>query len=83
MQDAAIVREVHTFGDQLPIGAAPDGTGQHQGFGKRLMARAEEIVRENYPGISKLAVISGVGVRGYYRKLGYELIDEYMVKGLV
>jgi elongator complex protein 3 len=43
------------------------------GFGKRLIARAEEIIREKYPEIEKIAVIAGVGVRGYYEKLGYTL----------
>jgi elongator complex protein 3 len=76
----AIIREVHTFGDQLAVGEAPNGTGQHMGFGKRLVARAEEIVREKFPGIEGVAAISGVGVRGYYAKLGYARAGEYMVK---
>jgi len=56
------------------------------GFGKKLIARAEEIVREQYMTewnmIQRIAVIAGVGVREYYRKLGYSLEDEYMVKYL-
>ncbi len=59
-----------------------DGSGQHMGFGKRLMAQAELIIRENYPAITKLAVIAGTGVRPYYRKLGYDLVETYMVKYL-
>ncbi|MDD5376673.1 MAG: radical SAM protein [Candidatus Gracilibacteria bacterium] len=82
LENAAIIREIHTFGDQLRIGEKPDGSGQHMGFGKRLIERAEKIIRENHPEIGKMAVIAGVGVRGYYEKLGYSLEGEYMVKDL-
>lgn len=54
---------------------------QHQGLGKQLMAEAEKIARQEF-GAKKMAVISGVGVREYYRKLGYKLKKEYMVKVL-
>ncbi|GAB0175348.1 MAG: tRNA uridine(34) 5-carboxymethylaminomethyl modification radical SAM/GNAT enzyme Elp3 [Candidatus Altimarinota bacterium] len=80
LEGAAIVRELHVFGDQLSIGGSPDGSGQHMGFGKKLMRRAEEIVQSKYPEISKLAVIAGVGVRKYYEKLGYFHEEEYMIK---
>ena len=53
---------------------------QHKGLGKLLMKKAEEIARTE--GMKKIAVISGVGVREYYRKLGYKLDGSYMVKGL-
>ena len=45
-----------------------------------MIAEAEKIIREKYPTIEKMAVISGVGVRGYYEKRGYVLDGEYMVK---
>jgi elongator complex protein 3 len=77
---AAIVREVHVFGDQLPIGSPGDGSGQHMWFWKKLMERAEEIVQMNYPTVTRIAVIAGVWVRKYYEKIGYSLVDEYMVK---
>ena len=82
LEDCAIVRELHTFGDQLKIGEKADGTGQHMGFGKKLMAKAEQIILTNHPEVKKIAVIAGVGVRGYYAKLGYELEGEYMIKEL-
>ncbi len=82
MENAAIIREIHTFGDQLRVGEMSDGSGQHMGFGRRLVEKAEEIVRENYPEIKKIAVIAGVGVRGYYEKLGFVLEGEYMIKHL-
>jgi elongator complex protein 3 len=68
----AIVREIHTFGDQLSIGEKWSTFGQHIGFGKRLMEKAEEIAKEKY-GIEKMAVIAWVGVRKYYEKRGYVL----------
>ena len=53
---------------------------QHKGLGKKLMACAEQIASRR--GYESLSVISGVGVRGYYEKLGYELEGTYMVKDL-
>lgn len=58
LKNAAIIREIHTFGDQLRIGEKSDGSGQHMGFGKRLIAQAEEIIKKNYPNIEKIAVIA-------------------------
>ena len=80
LQDASIIREVHTFGIEENIGQRKENS-QHKGLGKRLLEEAEKISREM--GIKKIAVIAGVGVRGYYEKLGYRLEGEYMVKGLV
>lgn len=83
LQDSAIVREIHTYGEQLPIWVTGDPlASQHRGFGKKLIQKAEEIVREKYPDIQKVAIIAGIGVREYFRKLGYELEEEYMVKYL-
>ncbi|MDD4151547.1 MAG: tRNA uridine(34) 5-carboxymethylaminomethyl modification radical SAM/GNAT enzyme Elp3 [Candidatus Gracilibacteria bacterium] len=77
---AALIREIHTFGDQLSIGEVGSTFGQHLGFGKKLIEKAEAIAIEN--GYEKMAVIAGVGVRGYYEKRGYHLEGEYMVKKL-
>ena len=79
LKDAALVRELHTYGQMKRVHEKGDQS-QHVGLGKRLMERAEEIARESR--YKKIAVISGVGVRGYYRKLGYELEGTYMVKYL-
>jgi elongator complex protein 3 len=54
---------------------------QHIGLGKKLVLEAERVAREEF-GAEKIAVISGVGVRNYYRKLGYRLKDTYMIKSL-
>ncbi len=78
LQSAALIRELHVYGELVPVGK--NKKIQHTGLGKKLMAEAEKIALEN--GYKKIAVISGIGVRGYYRKLGYRLKDSYMVKRL-
>jgi len=79
LKDAALVRELHTYG-QMKHFDEKGTQSQHLGLGRRLMEEAENIARG--AGYAKVAVISGVGVRGYYRKLGYELEGTYMVKYL-
>lgn len=76
----AYIRELHTYGQSLIIGQKQNQAVQHQGLGKKLVKQAEKICWGNK--IDKLAVISGIGVRDYYRKLGYELKNGYMVKKL-
>ncbi len=80
LRRAAIVREVHVYGQSLEVGADQSGAAQHIGLGTRLMLEAEAIARRS--GFGRLAVISALGTRGYYRKLGYELGETYMVKRL-
>lgn len=77
---AAIIREIHTFWDQLSVWEAGTTFWQHLGFGKKLIEKAEEIAKEN--GYKKMAVIAGVWVRQYYEKRWYHLEWEYMVKEL-
>jgi elongator complex protein 3 len=76
----AYIRELHTYGKLLNIGVKDDSQSQHKGLGKKLLEKAETIAQEK--GVEKLAVISGVGVRDYYRKWGYELENTYMIKNL-
>ncbi|MEK9132448.1 MAG: GNAT family N-acetyltransferase, partial [Patescibacteria group bacterium] len=80
LEGAALMRELHTYGAQVPISEHDEMASQHMGFGKKLVAKAEEIARKN--GYKKMAVISGVGIRPYYAKLGYELEGTYMTKKL-
>jgi len=76
-RSSAIIREIHVYGQALKLGIKGK-LGQHSGFGKWLMSEAERVVGES--GSKKLSVISGVGVREYYKKLGYKLEGTYMVK---
>ncbi|MGV8128157.1 MAG: tRNA uridine(34) 5-carboxymethylaminomethyl modification radical SAM/GNAT enzyme Elp3 [Methanothrix sp.] len=76
---AARVRELHVYGPMLPIGSRKEGW-QHRGFGERLVEGAEAMARE--AGYRRLEITSGIGARGYYRRLGYDLSGPYMAKDL-
>jgi len=76
----AIIRELHVYGSAIGLGDDDVSSSQHKGFGTKLLAKAEEIVKEN--NYDKLLVISGVGVRAYYEKFGYQLDGPYMSKQL-
>ena len=78
-KDSCIVRELHVYGFASPI-SSNEGNAQHRGLGKKLMKKAEEIALKNNK--KKVVVISGVGVRAYYEKLGYYLQGPYVVKDL-
>ena len=78
LKNAAIIREVHVYGQSLEVGTEQEGMAQHAGIGKALIAHAERIAKEN--GYQKLAVIAAVGTRAYYANRGFELGDLYMVK---
>ncbi len=79
LQNAALIRELHTFGQALPIKKGLKKI-QHQGLGKKLLKKAEKITKAK--GVKKIAVIAGIGTREYYRKLDYKLKSTYMVKSL-
>ncbi|MDX9970957.1 MAG: tRNA uridine(34) 5-carboxymethylaminomethyl modification radical SAM/GNAT enzyme Elp3 [Candidatus Gracilibacteria bacterium] len=79
LEGAMIIREVHVYGTQIPVGKK-SGEKQHQGFGSRLIVEAEKICINN--GFKRLAIIAGIGTREYYAKRGYQLRGTYMVKDL-
>ncbi|KAJ8734281.1 hypothetical protein PYW07_014832 [Mythimna separata] len=81
-KQCSIVRELHVYGSVVPVNARDPTKFQHQGFGMLLMEEAERIAKEEH-GSDKIAVISGVGTRNYYAKIGYHLEGPYMVKMLV
>ncbi len=81
LKNAALIREVHTYGKMTQIDKKNNVGPQHIGLGKKLLLEAERIAKEEY-GLKKIVVISGVGVRNYYRKAGYKLKDTYLVKKL-
>lgn len=82
------VRELHVYGTEIPVDeeadvSLPESTStsaQHEGIGKALMQEAERIAKEQ--GCKQIAVISGVGAREYYRRLGYSLQGPYMVRAI-
>lgn len=78
----AMIREIHVYGTLKSVGTDGAQAGaQHLGIGRRLLADAEQLARE--AGFEKMAVISGIGVRGYYQKNGYDLRGTYMMKDLM
>ncbi len=78
---SSIIRELHVYGTAVAVSARDPVRFQHQGFGMLLMEEAERIAIEEH-GSQKLLVISGVGTRHYYRKMGFELDGPYMSKML-
>ena len=80
--DLAMVRELHVFGSEVPLGKRSIGAAQHRGLGAEMLKEAERIARDEFQA-RKIAVISGVGAREYFRsECGYELDGDYMVKEL-
>ncbi len=79
----SIIREIHVYGPLVPVGERPNEGAQHRGFGKWLMEEAERIAVEEFDS-KKMLVISGVGARNYFRKLGYERLKGsfYVTKNL-
>ncbi len=78
----AIVRELHVYGPLVKVNAKPKiGEWQHKGYGKRLMKKAEQIAMEQF-NCNKVVVISGIGVKEYYFKLGYKRDGPYVSKKL-
>jgi ELP3 family radical SAM enzyme/protein acetyltransferase len=83
----ALIRELHVYGALQIVGQAhtqvqahAHAQAQHSGIGRRLLSMAEAVAQRE--GYMRCAVISGVGVRGYYQKHGYNYADTYMVKDL-
>jgi elongator complex protein 3 len=75
-----MIRELHVYGKTLNLGEKSNASSQHHGLGKWLMGEAESICKKNK--CKKISVISGVGVREYYKSLGYHLHGTYMEKEL-
>jgi len=73
------VRELKVVGRLVPIHEAPGGRWQHRGLGRGLLLEAERVAREDFR-VRRMRITSGVGVRGYYRRMGYRLEPPYMVR---
>jgi elongator complex protein 3 len=80
LDEAALIREVHVYGQSLPVGAEKAGAAQHAGLGTRLLEEAESLAKVN--GFKRMAVISAVGTREYYLERGFERGELYLVKDL-
>jgi elongator complex protein 3 len=77
-EKGAIIRELHVYGPSLKLGEKKIKAIQHKGLGEWLINEAEKIVRDSK--VNELKIISGIGVREYYKKFKYKLKDCYMIK---
>ncbi len=80
LEGAALIREVHVYGQSLPVGAEQTGAAQHSGLGTRLLQEAARLARKR--GFARLVVISAIGTRGYYLERGFQRGTWYLVKPL-
>ncbi|HZQ07314.1 MAG TPA: tRNA uridine(34) 5-carboxymethylaminomethyl modification radical SAM/GNAT enzyme Elp3 [Anaerolineae bacterium] len=80
IRGCAMVRELHIYGPALELGAVNHGEAQHAGLGRKLAEHAMQIARG--AGFKRMAVISAIGTREYYRKLGFELGELYVTRSL-
>jgi elongator complex protein 3 len=81
LDGAALIREVHVYGQSLPVGSEQPGAAQHIGLGTRLLEHAAEIARGQ--GFQRLAVIAAVGTRLYYESRGFHRGQLYLIKDLI
>ncbi|NYB52259.1 MAG: tRNA uridine(34) 5-carboxymethylaminomethyl modification radical SAM/GNAT enzyme Elp3 [Methanobacteriaceae archaeon] len=81
-ENTALIRELHVYGPMMPLGERSEELWQHKGYGEELIKKAELISAEEYDK-KEILITSGIGVRNYYRKFGYERKGPYMAKKLV
>ena len=80
IQNSSMIREVHIYGKSTEVGKKEHKNTQHQGLGKTLIQRAEEVSK--FHNFDKISVISAIGTREYYQKNGFDLKTLYQVKNL-
>jgi elongator complex protein 3 len=78
LRGAAVIREVHVYGQSLAVGEEQRGAAQHIGLGTRLLDEAARLAQAK--GFSRLAVIAAVGTRRYYAGRGFRMGTHYMVR---
>ncbi|HZW04557.1 MAG TPA: tRNA uridine(34) 5-carboxymethylaminomethyl modification radical SAM/GNAT enzyme Elp3, partial [Anaerolineaceae bacterium] len=78
LDGAALIREVHVYGQSLPVGSDQAGAAQHVGLGTALLAEADRVARAH--GFARLAVIAAIGTRPYYEARGFRRGELYLVK---
>ena len=81
MEGSSIIREIKVLGNVVPVGQRTGEGFQHRGIGRSLLEEAEKISRDEW-NMERILVISGIGVREYFRKFGYERVGPYMGKKL-
>lgn len=81
IMNSAVVRELHIYGKMTPVGRRAEDAWQHRGWGRVLLSEAERISSERY-GMNKLVILSALGTKEYYRRLGYSPEGVYMSKRL-
>ncbi len=77
----ALIREIHIYGPQVPVGKHRLTAWQHKGYGAQLIQTAENVAQNEYD-LGRLNVISALGTRNYFRQLGYHINGPYMTKSL-
>lgn len=80
LEDVAIIREVHVYGQAVGVGQKQAGKAQHLGLGSLLLERAKTLAKQH--NFDKLAVISAIGTREYYQKRGFTHGDLYQIADL-
>jgi elongator complex protein 3 len=80
-ENSALIRELHIYGQTVPIGSTIAKAWQHKGFGNNLLKESERIAREEFD-MKKMIVISGIGTRKYYEKFGYKKDGPFVSKVL-
>ena len=80
LKGAALIREVHIYGQSLEVGSDQAGAAQHSGLGTTLLQKADEIASSK--GFSKIAVIAAIGTSLYYEKRGFHTEKLYMTKSI-
>jgi ELP3 family radical SAM enzyme/protein acetyltransferase len=80
LHNTALIRELHVYSTLSNVGNNDDYSFQHKGYGSRLIEKAEEIAKSFE--FKRIAIIAGTGVRNYYKKFGYNLLDTFMIKNL-
>lgn len=80
LKNTAIIREVHVYGETEGLSSKKQNTSQHKGVGRMLIDKAADIPKSQ--GLSSISVISAVGTRRYYGRLGFTLEGSYMGKQL-
>ncbi len=78
-EKTGLVRELHVYGQTVPIGSIKKQAWQHKGFGNRLLKESEKIAKEEF-NMKKMVVISGIGTRKYYEKFGYKKDGPFVSK---